>query len=149
MEPSGDTAVHRKPDLRVGTERTVHYRVEQSNIVRHLMPGVAEFARKPEIMATGWLVGLCEWPAMDALRDHISDDQCSLGTRVEISHREPVTPGTVLAARARCSLVNGSFSEWTVEVSDGDRLVASGLVAFVVVHLEDFVRRKLPVPILS
>lgn len=131
------------PDLLVGTEHTVTYQVGEQNMVRRLLPDVAEFARKPEVMATGWLVGVCEWPAMEALREYMTDTQCSLGTRVEISHLAPIPPGATLRATARCRRVEGMFSEWAVHAQDDQELVATGTVSFVVVEFDRFVTRRL------
>lgn len=129
--------------LLVGTEHTVTYQVGEQHMVRRLLPGVSEFARKPEVMATGWLVGVCEWPAMEALREYMTDTQCSLGTRVEISHLAPIPPGATLRATARCRHVEGMFSEWTVQAQDDQELVAAGTVSFVVVEFDRFVSRRL------
>jgi fluoroacetyl-CoA thioesterase len=131
------------PGLRVGAERTITYQVGEHNMVRWLLPEVTEFARKPEVMATGWLVGVCEWPAMDALRDHMTDSQCSLGTGVSIAHLAPVPPGATLTVTARCIRVDGMFSEWAVEAHDDQELVAAGTASFVVVELDRFTRRRL------
>lgn len=128
--------------LRVGVARTVSYRVGERNMVRHLLPDIAEFGRKPEVMATGWLVGVCEWPAMDALREYMTESQCSLGTRVSISHLAPIPAGATLRITARCVLADGSFSEWAVHGSDEHELVVSGTMSFVVVDLDHFVSRR-------
>lgn len=129
--------------LVVGVEHTVVCRVGEQHMVRRLLPEVDEFARKPEVMASGWLVGMCEWPAMAALRAYLTDDECSLGTRITISHLAPIPAGTTLSVTARCASVNGRYSEWAVQARDERELVAAGTVGFVVVHLANFVRDRL------
>jgi hypothetical protein len=84
---------------------------------------------------------LCEWPAMDALRHVIDDDQDSLGTRVCLSHQAPVRAGTQLTITARCTSVAGHSSRWDVSVCDGTQPVASGWVQFAVVHTAAFLQR--------
>jgi predicted thioesterase len=86
-------------------------------------------------------VALCEWPAMDALRQVMRDDQDSLGTRVHISHRAPVRVGAQLTITARCLGVTGRSSRWDVSVCTGTQLVASGWVEFAVVHTAAFLKR--------
>lgn len=129
--------------LVIGVEHTVVCRVGEQHMVRRLLPEVDEFTRKPEVMASGWLVGMCEWPAMAALRAYLTDDECSLGSRIAISHLAPIPAGTTLSVTARCTSVNGRYSEWSVQARDERELVATGTVGFVVVHLEDFVRDRL------
>jgi fluoroacetyl-CoA thioesterase len=128
--------------LAVGVEHTVTYRVGERHMVRRLLPEVDEFARKPEVMASGWLVGVCEWPAMAALRAYLTDAECSLGTRIEISHLAPVPAGATLSATARCVGVAGRYSEWSVRAWDDRELVAAGTLGFMVVNLAAFVRGR-------
>jgi fluoroacetyl-CoA thioesterase len=126
-----------------GIGRTVTYRVQPRDLVTSLFPGVSEFARKPAVLATGILVALCEWPAMDALRRVIGDDEDSLGKGVCISHQAPVCVGTRLAVSARCVSVRGRVSRWDVCARDGVRVVAGGWVEFAVVRTAAFVERHL------
>ena len=129
--------------LTVGQTQTVMYRVGPENMVQQLLPGVREFMHKPEVMASGWLLGVCEWPAMLALRSHIRDDECSLGTRFELVHLAPVPVGATLTIHARCERVEGRYSEWQVDASDDIELVASGTLGFRVVNLQRFISRRL------
>lgn len=127
--------------LAPGLARTLSYRVRPQDLVTNLFPGAAEFARKPAVLATGILVALCEWPAMDALRQVISDDEDSLGTGVSLSHQAPVCAGTKLIVTARCVSVTGRASRWDVCVRDGMRAVAGGWVEFAVVRTAAFLER--------
>jgi fluoroacetyl-CoA thioesterase len=128
-------------DLIPGLSHTVTYRVRARDLVTALFPDEPEFARKPAVLATGILVALCEWPAMDALRHVIDDDQDSLGTQVHISHRAPVRAGTQLTITAHCASVIGRSSRWDVSVCAGTQPVASGWVQFAVIHTPAFVQR--------
>ncbi|MGH3900426.1 MAG: thioesterase family protein [Pseudonocardiaceae bacterium] len=124
-----------------GITRTLTYQVHPQDLVTTLFPGSPEFARKPPVLATGILVALCEWPAMDALRQVIGDDEDSLGTDVCLSHHAPVCVGTQLTVTARCTSVTGRVSRWDVCAHDGTRTVASGWVQFAVVHTPAFLQR--------
>lgn len=129
--------------LTVGISHTVVYRVGRRHLVRRLLPEIDEFARKPDVMASGWLVGVCEWPAMAALRMYMTDAQCSLGTRIAISHVSPVPPGATLTVTARCVQLRRRYSEWAVRAWDEHELVAAGTLGFVVVDVDAFVRGRL------
>jgi fluoroacetyl-CoA thioesterase len=128
-------------DLVPGVARTLTYRVRARDLVNTLFPGSSEFARKPAVLATGILVALCEWPAMDALRQFIGDDEDSLGTRISLSHQAPVCAGTKLTVTAQCASVAGRVSRWDVCVRDETRTVASGWVEFAVVRTVAFLER--------
>jgi fluoroacetyl-CoA thioesterase len=131
------------PGLVPGTEHTVTYRVHPRDLVNTLFPGASEFARKPAVLATGILVALCEWPAMDALRQVIGDDEDSLGTGVCLSHQAPVSVGTKLTLTARCISVTGRASRWDVCARDGTRTVACGWAEFAVVRTAAFLERHM------
>jgi fluoroacetyl-CoA thioesterase len=129
------------PGLAPGIARTLTYRVHPQDLVNTLFPEVPEFARKPAVLATGILVALCEWPAMDALRQVIGDDEDSLGTGVSLSHQAPVSAGTMLTLTARCISVTGRVSRWDVCAYDGTRTVACGWAEFAVVRTAAFLQR--------
>lgn len=129
--------------LRAGVHHTVRYRVGEQQMVRKVLPGVAEFDRKPEVMATAWLVAVCEWPAMEVLREFMTDTQCSLGTRVDLSHCAPIVVDSILEVSAHCTRVDGARSEWAVQADDGHELVAKGTASFVVVEMAPFVKRRI------
>jgi fluoroacetyl-CoA thioesterase len=129
-----------------GISRTLTYRVHARDLVNTLFPESFEFARKPAVLATGILVALCEWPAMEALRRFIRDDEDSLGTGVSLSHQAPVCAGTRLTITARCASIVGRVSRWDVCVSDGPQTVACGWVEFAVVHTATFLERHMLKP---
>ncbi len=133
-------------DLVPGVARTLTYRVHARDLVNTLFPESSEFTRKPAVLATGILVALCEWPAMDALRRFIGDDEDSLGTQVSISHQAPVCAGTKLTVTARCASVTGRASRWDVCAQDGTRTVARGWVEFAVVRTAVFLERHMLKP---
>ncbi|HWR47557.1 MAG TPA: hotdog domain-containing protein [Pseudonocardiaceae bacterium] len=129
-----------------GVARTVTYRVQPEDLVNTLFPGASEFARKPAVLATGILVALCEWPAMNALRQVIGDDEDSLGIGVSLSHQAPVCAGTKLTLTARCVSVRGRVSRWDVCAYDGTQTVACGWVEFAVVRTAAFLQRHMLTP---
>jgi fluoroacetyl-CoA thioesterase len=129
------------PGLIPGITRTLTYQVRPQDLVNTLFPEASEFARKPAVLATGILVALCEWPAMDALRQVIGDDEDSLGTRVSLAHQAPVCVGTRLTVTARCVNVASRASRWDVCAHDGTQTVACGWVEFAVVRTAAFLER--------
>ncbi|MGH3870186.1 MAG: thioesterase family protein [Pseudonocardiaceae bacterium] len=129
------------PGLAPGITRTLTYRVHPRDLVNTLFPESSEFSRKPAVLATGILVALCEWPAMDALRHVIDDDEDSLGTGISLSHQAPVCAGTELTVTARCVSVAGRLSRWDVCAHDGTQTVACGWVEFTVVRTATFLKR--------
>ena len=124
-----------------GAVQTVTYQVRPGDLVNALFPEAPEFARKPAVLATGILVALCEWPAMNALRHVIRDDEDSLGTGISVVHKMPVSAGTTLTLTARCASITGRASRWDVSAHDGMQIVACGWAEFVVVRTAAFLQR--------
>jgi fluoroacetyl-CoA thioesterase len=125
------------------------YQVHPHDLVTTLFPESSEFARKPAVLATGILVALCEWPAMDALRQLIDEDHDSLGTGVCLSHQAPVRAGTTLTITAHCVSVTGRNSRWEVCAHDQTQTVAHGWVEFAVVRTATFLQRHSLTPTTS
>jgi len=98
------------------------------------------FQNKPDVMATGWLVGLCEWPAMRALHDYMQEDECSLGIEVNIKHKRGILPLNTLVATATCVDSHGRKSTWEVVVKNNELIVAEGVCKFIIVHKETYNR---------
>lgn len=124
-----------------GIARSMSYQVRPRDLVTTLFPSSPEFARKPAVLATGILVALCEWPAMDALREVIGEDEDSLGIGVWLCHQAPVRAGTTLTITARCASVTGRVSRWDVSAEDHRRTVAHGWAEFAVVRTAEFLQR--------
>lgn len=129
--------------LALGVRHTVTHQVTPQDSVRHILPHVPEFTSKPEVMATGLLVAVCEWPAMRVLDQHLEPGECALGTGVHLTHRAPVAPGALLTVTARAILIDELYSCWQVSAADEHEVVARGTVDFTVVELASFLTRRL------
>lgn len=57
--------------------------------------------------------------------------------------RFPRPARATLTVTARCVLMKGRYSEWTVRAWDERELVAAGTLGFVVVDMDGFVRGRL------
>jgi len=82
-----------KPTLRPGLTGRLEYVVPAARTVRYLLPEAAPFAGMPEVLATGYLVGIVEWTCMLALAGHLDEDEATLGVHVDVSHEAPPLPG--------------------------------------------------------
>ncbi|UKD50903.1 hypothetical protein L3Q65_01000 (plasmid) [Amycolatopsis sp. FU40] len=128
-------------------EHTARYRVAPSDSVRTLAHRGREFLRKPVVMASAKLLEVGEAICMEALRETLRPEQCSLGTRQLAAHRGAVRIGDTLAIAARRVGGEGPRSEWYVHMRDdhGDgrrRLVWEGMLSFTVVDLCRFESEK-------
>ena len=82
--------------LRPGLTASLTYEVAADRTVPHLLPEAAEFADMPQVLATGYLVGLVEWTCIRALRGHLDDSERTVGVHVDLSHEAPTPPHRTL-----------------------------------------------------
>ena len=74
--------------------------------VPHLLPEADEFSVLPEVLATGYLVGILEWTCRLALAGHLDDDEATLGVHVDITHEAPTPPGTPVTVEVELTAID-------------------------------------------
>jgi fluoroacetyl-CoA thioesterase len=93
------------------------------------------------VLGTPRVVGLAEAACVAALLDCLGPEQTSVGTRIEIDHLGSSEVGAVLRASAGVLSVSGSKLIFEIEVHDGSRLIAQGLITRVVVDRLSFLAK--------
>jgi fluoroacetyl-CoA thioesterase len=88
----------------------------------------AEKAGNPgvDVLATSVLVQLVENAAIHCLAPMLRDGQISLGTHVELEHRQPVPVGFIVRVEVEVVHVDGPRVGFAVRVFDEQELVAEG-----------------------
>jgi fluoroacetyl-CoA thioesterase len=116
-----------KQSLRPGVAHRLRFRIPPTKTVPALYPEAAEFQVMPEVLATGYLVGLLEWACVLALMPHLDwPREQTLGTHVDVSHEKATPPGMVVTASARLESVDGRRLRFAVEAHDGVDVIARG-----------------------
>ncbi|HSO70086.1 MAG TPA: thioesterase family protein [Arachnia sp.] len=123
----------------------MRYLVPESRTVPHLLPESADFAAMPEVLATGYMVGIVEWACIEALHSHLDDGEITLGTHVNLSHEAPTVPGSTVTVEVTLTLVEGRALRFDVHAHDEHAVISAGTHGRVVVSRERFVSR-LPHP---
>ncbi len=128
-----------KPTLRPGIEHEKRFRVPQSKTVPALYPESPEFGEMPEVLATGFMVGLLEWACVEALKPHLDwPSEQTLGTHVDVSHTAATPPGLEVAVRVRLAEVDGRRLLFEVQAHDGVDLITEGTHERAVIDRERF-----------
>lgn len=130
-----------KSSLRPGVSHTMTYVVPAQRTVPHLLPESSEFAAMPEVLATGYMVGIIEWACMQAMADHLDDGEISLGTHVNLSHVAPTIPGSTVRIAVAVTAVEGRAVEFDVIAADDHATISTGTHRRGVVNKERFVSR--------
>ena len=116
-----------KNTLQPGLTHTFQFRIPPTKTVPHLYPESAMFREMPEVLATGFMVGLLEWACVDALRPYLDwPAEQSLGTLVNFSHEAATPPGFTVTVDVRLERIEGRKLVFHVEAHDGIDRIASG-----------------------
>ena len=116
-----------KPSLRAGLTGTFRYRVPPSKTVPRIYEEAPDFQLMPEVLATGYLVALCEWAAIELIKPHLDwPREQSLGTRVDLTHTAATPPGFTVEVTATVLEVDGRRIVFAIEARDDQEPVSAG-----------------------
>jgi fluoroacetyl-CoA thioesterase len=131
-----------KPSLEAGLTYRFSFTVPHSKTVPHLYPESQLFQEMPDVLATGYLVGLMEWACIEAIRPHLDwPREQSLGTRVEFSHTAATPPGLTIVVDVHLDKVEGRKLSFTLSAHDGVDEISRGTHERHVIDAERFNRK--------
>lgn len=108
-----------KDSLKPGVSHRFTYRVPREKTVPFLYPEAADLSAMPEVFATGYMVGLMEWAAIELLKPHLDDGEGSLGTHIDVSHLAATPPGFEVTVDAEVTAVEGKRVWFNIKAHDG------------------------------
>lgn len=116
-----------KNSLKPGLTYQFKFRVPSTKTVPHLYPESEMFQQMPEVLATGYMVGLMEWACLEALRPHLDwPGEQSLGTHVNFSHLAATPPGLTVTVDVRLDRIEGRKLAFSLSAHDGVDKIAEG-----------------------
>jgi fluoroacetyl-CoA thioesterase len=127
--------------LRAGLHGALAYRVPPERTVPHLLPEADDFREMPEVLATGYLVGIVEWTCMRALAEHLDAGEQTVGVHVDLSHEAPTPPGATVHVSATLMHLDGRRLRFAVEARDDAGVVCRGTHDRAVIDRKRFDRR--------
>jgi fluoroacetyl-CoA thioesterase len=106
--------------LKEGMTFEFSYRVPAEKTVPHLFPEFSEGGQMPEVLATGFLVGLMEFACIKFINPHIEwPRQQTVGIHIDLSHTAATPPGFTVTIRGRLEKVDGRKLSFVLDASDG------------------------------
>lgn len=115
-----------KDTLKTGLKHRFEYVVPENKTVPHLYPEATQFQAMPEVLATGYMVGLLEWACIQLLEPHMDVGEGSLGTHVDVSHQAATPPGMTVTVDAEITELRGPRAKFKVRAHDGVDLIGEG-----------------------
>jgi fluoroacetyl-CoA thioesterase len=128
-----------KESLKPGVTHTLSFRIPESKTVPRLYPESDMFREMPEVLATGFMVGLLEWACIEAIRPHLDwPAEQTLGTRVNFTHEAATPPGMTVTVNVRLTAIDGRKLTFEVEASDGIDRISQGIHERFVIDAQRF-----------
>jgi fluoroacetyl-CoA thioesterase len=113
--------------LRPGLEGTFRYTVPESKTVPRIFPEAPDFQLMPAVLATGYLVALCEWACLELIKPHLDwPREQTLGTHVDLSHAAATPPGLTVSVHVRLEAVEGRRLVFRISADDGVDTITEG-----------------------
>jgi fluoroacetyl-CoA thioesterase len=95
-----------------------------------------------DVLATPRLLALAEAATMSAVAGHLSEEQTTVGSRIQIEHLRASPVGAQIRVHARLGHTDGRLLRFDVAAEHADgTLVASGQITRVLVERDRFLAR--------
>jgi len=131
-----------KETLQAGIKYQHKFVIPESKTVPALYPESEEFALMPEVLATGFLVGLLEWACIRAINPHLDwPQEQTLGTHIDVSHEAATPPGLEVTVAVELIAVEGRRLIFSVQAHDGVDLISKGRHERFVINNERFLAK--------
>jgi fluoroacetyl-CoA thioesterase len=128
-----------KATLQPGLTFRFQFRIPPSKTVPHLYPESEMFQQMPQVLATGYLVGLMEWACIEAIRPHLDwPREQSLGTAVNFTHLAATPPGLTVTVEVRLDRIEGRKLAFQLSAHDGIDKISEGTHERVVIDAARF-----------
>lgn len=116
-----------KDTLKPGITHRFEFRIPDTKTVPNLYPESDMFREMPEVLATGYLVGLMEWAALETIHPHLDwPREQSVGTMVNFTHLAATPPGLTVTIDVRVDKVEGRKISFSLSAHDGVDKISEG-----------------------
>jgi len=131
-----------KSTLKSGLTHRHTFTIPANKTVAHLYPESDMFREMPDVLATGFMVGLLEWACIELLRPHLDwPAEQSLGTHVDFSHLAATPPGLTVTVDATLESIEGRKLVFSVVAHDGIDTISTGRHERVLIDAARFGRK--------
>lgn len=128
-----------KDALEPGLKFEFKYTVPESKTVPYLYPEATEFQQMPQVLATGFMVGLIEWACVDFINRYIDwPHEQTVGTEVKLSHLAATPPGLTVTVKGELIQVEGRKLTFAIVADDGVDIISEGTHERVIINPDKF-----------
>ena len=117
-----------KETLQPGLQFSFSFPVPANRTVPHLLPESEEFQVMPEVLASGYMVGLIEWACIKAMNPHLDwPREQSVGVGFKLTHVAATPPGLTVTIQVELQSVEGRKLTFAIRAEDDHDLISEGL----------------------
>ncbi|MGO9567847.1 MAG: thioesterase family protein [Desulfomonilaceae bacterium] len=139
-----------KDTLKAGLTFQFRYKVPTEKTVPCLLPESPEFQLMPQVLATGFMVGLIEWACIQAVNPYLDwPKEQTVGIGINVTHLAATPPELTVTVKVRLDRVDGRKLTFSISADDGIDTISEGTHERFVIDVEKFnakVSRKLLSP---
>lgn len=116
------------PDLKPGLAFTWRYTVPPKATVPNLYDDVPGCPEMPDVLATGYMVGIMECACLQMLREYLDwPREQSLGTLVSFTHLAPTPAGMAITVKGVLTAIEGRKLRFELSAWDGEDKISEGV----------------------
>ena len=128
-----------KDSLQAGLTFEFVFQVPESKTVPYLYPESPEFQVMPQVLATGFMVGLFEWACIQAINPHLDwPHEQTVGIDIRVNHVAATPPGLTVTVRGSLDRVEGRKLSFSLLADDGLETISEGTHERFVIDAEKF-----------
>ena len=128
--------------LRPGLSFTFTFTVPETKTVPHLYPESPEFQAMPQVLATGFMVGLFEWACIQFINPHIDwPRQQTVGIHVNFTHLAATPPGLTVTVNGTLTAVQGRKLTFDLSAHDGLEAISAGTHERFIIDAAKFIAK--------
>lgn len=116
-----------KDTLKPGLTFQFKFKIPSAKTVPYLYPESEAFRQMPEVLATGYMVGLLEWACIEAINPHLDwPREQSVGAHINASHLAATPAGLTVTVDGRLDRIDGRRLFFTISAHDGVDTITEG-----------------------
>jgi fluoroacetyl-CoA thioesterase len=117
-----------KESLQPGLRFSFRFPVPATRTVPQLLPESEEFQAMPEVLASGYMVGLIEWTCIQAINPHLDwPREMTVGVGFNFNHLAATPPGLTVTVQVELKSVEGRKLTFAVRAEDDVDLISEGI----------------------
>ena len=116
-----------KESLQPGLSFEFRFQVPETRTVPYLLPESPEFQLMPNVLASGFMVGLIEWACIQAVNPHLDwPQEQTVGIGFALNHTAATPPGLTVTVRVTLKEKEGRKLTFAVVADDGVDQISEG-----------------------